>query len=98
MTETTRRRAEEAMALLTCETMTETFRGMDLALVTKWRAAQTVEERELLHLEQQVLRKFQATLAEHIRVAARQDEKDGTREGVFAAFLRKISPTRTKQE
>ena len=98
MTETTRRRAEEAMSMLNSATLKEIFEEMDLAIVAEWREAVAPDQREALHVKQRILRDVRSALFRCVVTAADVERKHAVKDGVFSAFCRKFINPQAKQE
>jgi hypothetical protein len=73
-----RRRAEEAARILSSPLFNEAYALLDKKTVSAWRAARSPEERERLHMRQDILADLWMELCRHIEMAAnRENEADG---------------------
>ena len=90
MNEIIRQRGEESLSMLESETFQGAFKSIDRAIVQRWRDAKSPEERERLHMRQQILAEVQIQLVENVRTASGEMVREGNRDNVFTAFMAKF--------
>lgn len=83
----TRQKAEEAAFILQSEVFYAVFKHLDAVFISQWRASKCPDERERLHISQDVLGDIKREIIKNIQKAANAERSN---DSLFTNILKQL--------